>query len=400
MNTKACFSESLSALRRMVMAALLLAAIVAGAVEACPFCAKSQRPTLGEQQALAEVIAVASWKKMVPAKGERGAETTFEITELLKSNPKGPAKGSDVVVPVERPGPKGTLELWFGATSNGDLEWTYRVPVSAEAVAYLKKAPPRDVAERKRLQFYLQFLEHDDPAIADDAFQEFASARFEDVQGAVQSFDSKKVRSWLANENLPVNRRGLYGLMLGLTGSADDEEFFRQQIESNTDEIRIGIDGVIGGYLYLAGEKGMEFVERTKIIDPATPFSETYSAMQALRFLWTYGSDRVPRERILSAMRRLVDRAAVCDIVINDLARWKDWSQQEKLMKLYGTKDYDLPSIKRAIIRYMVASTKDVPTEEAGELPAHAVMGQKNVDALRERDPKRVAEVERFFFPQ
>jgi hypothetical protein len=106
------------------------------------------------------------------------------------------------------------------------------------------------------------------------------------------------------------------------------------------------------------------------------------------------------RERILAVFRQLIDRPSVCDIVINDLARWKDWSLQQRMMELYGTKSYDLPSIKRAMIRYQLASTLDLPEELDGNPPAHVLAGRKNVELLRQRDPKRVAEVERYFFPK
>jgi hypothetical protein len=103
---------------------------------------------------------------------------------------------------------------------------------------------------------------------------------------------------------------------------------------------------------------------------------------------------------VLKVVRGLVERPAVCDIVINDLARWKDWSVQDRLMALYGAKEYNLPTIKRAIIRYQLASLRDVPEGADPESLPHVVAGRRNVEALREKDPKRVAEVERLFFPE
>jgi hypothetical protein len=97
-------------------------------------------------------------------------------------------------------------------------------------------------------------------------------------------------------------------------------------------------------------------------------------------------------------MRLLIDRPELADLVIADLARWKDWSLQSRLIELYGTEEYNVPSIKRAIIRYMIASTKDVPSGGVEKVPEHAAAGAKYLQRLREKDPKMVNEAERFFF--
>jgi hypothetical protein len=97
-------------------------------------------------------------------------------------------------------------------------------------------------------------------------------------------------------------------------------------------------------------------------------------------------------------MRLLLDRPELADLVIADLARWKDWSVQARLMELYGAEEYDIPSIKRAIIRYMLVSTRDKP-KDAMKDPAHVSAGKKYLAAIRTKDPKTVKDAERFFFP-
>jgi hypothetical protein len=131
--------------------------------------------------------------------------------------------------------------------------------------------------------------------------------------------------------------------------------------------------------------------------------------MQALRFMWQYGDGRVSADRLKQSMRLLLVRPELTDLVIADLARMKDWTVQSLLMDLYGKEEYDIPSIKRAIVRFMMASTKDVPTTAAtsgpegsksppADLPAHAVKGAKYLAELEEKDPKTVADAKRFYF--
>jgi hypothetical protein len=159
----------------------------------------------------------------------------------------------------------------------------------------------------------------------------------------------------------------------------------------------LGINGVITGYLLLTGKDGLEEIDRLKLADPKCVFSETYAAMEALRFLWTYGDGRISTERLKMSMRLLLDRPEVSDLVIADLTRWKDWTVQDRVRNLYGAKEYNLPSVKRAIVRYLIASTKDVPADGAEKPGEHVAAGARYLEELRELDPKIVNEAERFF---
>ena len=131
--------------------------------------------------------------------------------------------------------------------------------------------------------------------------------------------------------------------------------------------------------------------------------------MMGLRFMWQYGTGRIPNERLMQSMRILLERPELADLVIADLARWNDWSVQDRLMDIYGKGDYNIPSIKRAIIRYMLASTQhktagaagvpSAPPKPAGDISHDYVeRGKRDLEQLRKRDPKTVKEAERFFF--
>ncbi len=96
---------------------------------------------------------------------------------------------------------------------------------------------------------------------------------------------------------------------------------------------------------------------------------------------------------------QLPARSALSDTAIATLARWKDWSVQQRLLQLYGTKEFDVTSTKKAIISYMIASTKDV-AKDATDVPAHVLAGRKGLEQLRERDPKLVEVTEKFYLLQ
>jgi hypothetical protein len=96
-------------------------------------------------------------------------------------------------------------------------------------------------------------------------------------------------------------------------------------------------------------------------------------------------------------MRLLLDRPELADLVVADLARMEDWEAQDRLMELYGAPDYDIPSIKRSIIRYMLVSAKFKPQTPEQSKPEHVVKGKKYLAELEERDPKTVKDAKRFW---
>ena len=151
----------------------------------------------------------------------------------------------------------------------------------------------------------------------------------------------------------------------------------------------LGLDGLISGYLVLAGEKGLDAIDKSKLQNKKAAFSETYAAAQALRFMWTYGNGRISQDRLRQSMRGLLDRPELADLVIADLARWEDWSVMDRLMKSYGKEDYSHPPVKRAIVRYMLVAAKanDQPAEQA----------KANLAKLRQQDPALVKSAERSF---
>ena len=164
--------------------------------------------------------------------------------------------------------------------------------------------------------------------------------------------------------------------MIGLCGTAEDAELLREIIEQPTQDYRLGIDGIMAGYLILTGEQGLPLIENDKLRNTDAVFSETYAGMQALRFLWTYAPEIVPAERLRGSMRILLERPDLADLVITDLARWEDWSVTDRLMQMYGQDDYDIPSIKRNIIRYFLVAERVKGEKENDPPPEFGAQGQ------------------------
>jgi hypothetical protein len=236
-----------------------------------------------------------------------------------------------------------------------------------------------------------------DLQIANDAFAQFVNAPTKDIAAVAGKLPMQKIRNWLADPKTPVNRQSGYGLMLGLCGGPDEARFLERQIANIDPERQTGLEGVMFGYLLLAGEQGLASIEKAYLANPKAAEDKVYPAYLATRYFWYYGNAKISRPRLQKAMRRLLEQPTFSDSAIITLAEWKDWTLHERLMQLYSSKKQIEASTKKAIIKYMIASTKDVAEDEK-EIPAHAQAGRKCLDELRERDAKLVAETEKYFF--
>ncbi len=388
----------LSCFALVLVALALLAPMPA---TACPYCEPTL--TLTEQFSKADAAILVQWVSAEMPTKEKLGSTTYEIVQVARAPAKTVEKGKKITLERYRQGKPGDLAVLFGSLFRSDtIDWSSPLEISAAGFKFLIEAPSFDAPQDVRLAYYLKFLENSDPMIAADAFGEFANAAYKDVVSIAKQFPHDSLRKWVKSPKTLPTRINLYGLMLGLCGDDEDAKLMQAKIVEETTDFRLGIDGLMGGYLVLTGEKGLEVLEQAKILNKSTkvPFSETYSAMTALRFMWTYGHGKIPPERLKASMRLLLDRPEISDLVISDLARWKDWSIQEKLRELYGAEAYDSPSIKRSIVRFMISSTKDVPAG-GGEAPGkHVAEGARYLDELRKKDPKIVNEAERYFFLQ
>lgn len=406
-------SSARSVLTVAVSSVLAMSLAVTPALS-CPFCSAPSL-TLAEQLAQADAAVLVQWVEGTKATETSAGSTVYEIKQIVR-NHKGALKAGDrITLPRYRASQPGDLFMLMGSKGT-TIEWGSPLEVSEASFNYIAQAPAPETPTVRRLAYYLRFLEYPDPLIANDAYGEFANAPYEDIAQLADEMPREKILKWATSPETPPSRLGLYGLLIGLCGTADDARKIEERIVQETEDFRLGIDGMMSGYLLLTGEKGLEVIERTKLKDASVPFSETYAAMQALRFMWKYAEGRVDKDRLRESMRILLDRPELADLVIADLARWNDWGVQDRLMALYrrtqkpaaegagdGNPDpYNIPSVKRAIVRYMLVSSRDVPEDavagEASELPEHVVKGRRYVDELRKLDPKTVREAERFFF--
>ena len=361
---------------RCLVVGLLLAGLVGRltSVCACPFCSAVSL-TFAQEIAQSQVAVIARLVEPPPAgsllpRAEGPLpHGKFAVVEVLK--------GADLVEEAGLLGinakpittitleekPVGTLFLLMGIEPP-ELIWSSPIPVSTKAVAYLKKLP--ELAEKgpDRLAFFQQYLEDADESLARDAYDEFAVAPYVDVRGLESRMESTQLLAWIENPKIQSSRRRLYATMLGVCGTKADAERIEAILIGNDlagdsgkedrAELRSGLDALIACSVTLRGADGLDLID-THFLDRKgrdVPFTETYAAVMALRFLGEE-SDAVPRDRVLESLRILLEEPKLADLVIADLARWQDWSVIEKLTELFIQADADNIFVREPVINYL-----------------------------------------------
>jgi hypothetical protein len=194
--------------------------------------------------------------------------------------------------------------------------------------------------------------------------------------------DPTALLHWIETPDIPSNRRRLYATMLGICGTPADATkiekiLLGENLGENSSDLRSGLDALIACYVVLIGPTGLDLID-TLFLNRSSreiPFTETYAAVMALRFLGEE-SETIPRERVLESLRLLLNEPKLADLVIADLARWQDWSVIKKLTTIYADAKPENIFVREPIVNYM----------KACPLPEAAVALIK----LREIDPEAV----------
>jgi hypothetical protein len=261
-------------------------------------------------------------------------------------------------------------------------------------VEYVKQLPQLPASGPERLQFFMNYLENSDPLLAQDCYDEFARAPYDDLLAIKDSLDRNQLVAWIMDSQVGPTRRRLYLTMLGLCGTDEDVALLESLLKYDYDAMKPGVaamlgvmgmggstigaplvdelvqadvrakqqclDALIAAYLKLKGPDGLNLIEERFIKKPNTDYTQLYSVIMALRFHGEESSD-IPRERLIQSLRLLVDNEKVVDQVIPDLTRWEDWDVMDKLVEKLKVSD-ESPWIPQAVVSYLLTAA-DQPGE-------------------------------------
>ncbi len=370
-------------------------------LSACPFCFGSLQLTLRERIDTSDATVIVRWKSGEPGdlNRELPATTTFEIIEVSRG---GLDAGASLTIARFQEGRPGDVFLMSGSLLEDAVKWDRSIPLSAEGLKYVRNLPASTAPVAERLRYVLCFLESADDTVATDAFTVLAAARYEDMAALRSELPKEKLRRWVFGGDRIKGQLSVYGMLLGLCGDASDSRRL-EAIILNTrgpDDFRLGISGVMGGYLLLAKTEGLEVLERSFLTSAEASSSDRAAAMKALRFVGAYAEECVGKDRLAGSVRRSLATAKQPENAIADLARWQDWSATDRLLQWYDAPQKPDRHVRKAIIYFMMAAAQadreGLSDRELKSLDAAA----KFVETLQKKEPALYKQAARGFIPR
>ena len=348
---------------------------------ACPFCSAIAL-TFAEQLNSTDIAVVAKLLEVPEPSDDPDADfpkASFEILRVLKGD-EFVAEEMTFNTQLVGSYPKGQKFLIMGVDPP-KVAWTTPMKASDRVFDYLTQIQQLPESGPDRLVFFQEFFEDKEPVLAFDAYDEFARAPYEDLIAMKDRMNRDKLLGWVKDPETSVSRRRLYFTMLGVCGTPEDVEVLEGFITSDSRKKRAGLDALIASYLTLKGEQGVDLIEKTFLADHEVDYVDTLAAVSALRFHGTE-VEVIPKQRIVVAVRHLLDRPKMADMIIPDLARWEDWSVMERLVEMFKEADDDSNWLRVPVITYL----RNCPKPEA----------KKYIEELRKIDPESVQRADFF----
>lgn len=376
----------LGSTRNMALIAVAIVSLFAlNFTWACPFCSAPAR-TLSEDLAASDIVVFAKLVQKgavgvdanVTATDQR-AEAQFEITKVIKGND-------------HLSGAKKIAAFYFGDAEPGamflisgmvlpEIKWSTPLPLSERGEEYVSALLGLPEKGPDRLSFFWQFLEDSDSLLAQDSYDEFARASYSDVASMKGKLDRERLIDWIVSPDLAQSRRRLYFTLLGVCGEKEDTVMLEDMMKSNDRKAKAGLDALIGCYLALDGPQGISLVEDLFLKKKDAEYSDTYAAIMAIRVMGQE-SQVVPRPRLLEALRYMLDRPDLADLVIPDLARWEDWSVMDRMVQLFKDANPGSNFVRVPVVNYLEAASR-----QKGEVGERA---KSAIDELTLIDPEAV----------
>jgi hypothetical protein len=390
---------------------------------ACPFCSVESQ-TLSEETQAADAVVLAKLIKEAPPPTDQVSDVaptdpdsgtaTFEIIDVLRGQDRlAGVKEIKAVYFGEADRQRTFLIMGLGSEK---VDWTTPLPLSPDAVEYVRQLPSVAPSGADRLAFFQEYLEHADPLLAQDAYDEFARAPYVDVQALGPRMHHDRLVKWIADLEISPSRRRLYFTMLGVCGGTDDLPLLESMIMSDFDAMephlkrlascglamggpiglpgwievvqqderrrKLGLDALVACYLTLRGPDGLDLIDERFLKNAGAEYTHVYSTIMALRFHGDEEASILPRERLLASMRLLLDNPDFADQVILDLSRWEDWSVLDRLVEMFKSADKQNVYVRQPIVTYLT-----VASEQPGEVGPRAAAALAELERL---DPKTV----------
>ncbi|HEY3789798.1 MAG TPA: hypothetical protein VGL71_13130, partial [Urbifossiella sp.] len=354
-------------MRAILLAVLLfiIAVVTPAYAFACPFCSGPIRSqsTIRMRFASAKFVAHGILKNpRFDPQTDRGY-TDFEFTAILKDDP---ARGNQkrLTIPQYLPviGNTPPDYLLFCDVVDGKLDVLPGMSSRPALIDYLKTCSAIDDSDpAKKLGFFFKHLDSADPAVAADAFVEFARASEVEILKAAAQLDAGKIRKLIADPNSPIERLGVYSFLLGVCGTQADADYLGALLKESPmpERTSSAFGGLLAGYIMLAPKEGWPFAAAI-LAEEKRGYAVRLSALSTVRF---FQATRIAecKPEVLRCCAALLPHGDLADQAVEDLRRWGYWDLTRDVLAQYGKPTHGAPLVKRSIVRYALTC----PNEEA-----------------------------------
>jgi hypothetical protein len=324
---------------------------------ACPFCSEERGPTLVGDFNQATMVLLGQFSN--PMLGKGGLEdgtTEFTIEQVLKSNDILKDK-KKITLPRYLPNAKNKY-LVFCDVYKGNID-PYRgveVQPNSDLVKYLTGAVAlKEKSPAERLRYCFDFLNSPEFDVAIDAYREFAKADYKEYKDLAKKLPPDTIAAWLKDPKTPPYRYGLYASLLGHCGKEEHAKLLRSMIDDPEKRKGSGIDGLLAAYVMLEPKEGWNYL--TNLLKNGNEeFLLRYAGLRTLRFFWDQRPDVLPKKDLVEGMATILGQSDMADFAVEDLRKWHQWDRTDQVLDLYGKKTYDIPVIRRAILRFALQS--------------------------------------------
>ena len=380
-------------LRTLLPAALFAAVLLdfTPPAAACPACGPPSGQTLTSEVAQADFILFGTLGNQKPDPKDPGSSkgtTDMTIDAIVKSHALVKDKKVFVIPRYVPPDQKAYKYMVFFNVVNGDVD-PYRgvaVGTDSKLPEYVKGAlevRQKDIVTR--LKYFFNYLESNEIEISADAYNEFAVAEYKEVAEIAPKLPADTVLKWLKDPNTRASRYGLYGLILGHSGKAENAKALRTLLDDPERKFSSGLDGMLMGYTLLDKKAGYEYVQKL-IADSNSEFLVKHAALKTLRFFWEYRPDVLTKKELLDGMAGLMVHPDIADMPIDDLRKWKAWEMTDAVLAYAKLESHNtLPINRRSILKFALAASWADPKNAAA---------MAFVEQARKDDPERVKLIE------
>ncbi|MGI9457450.1 MAG: hypothetical protein ACR2NU_12875, partial [Aeoliella sp.] len=285
--------------------------------------------------------------RVVIARTTNGAGSPWKIDRVIK----GRKLDSDEDIDIEKmtgqskmPLNGAQLLLWNEVLDS----WTIEAPPNRELIEFLNRALALQTFQRQpttirqqsqQLRFFLPYIEHPDSQIADSTHAKLSGAPYAVLRELSGDLDREQLLKWIDDHSAAINKRvALFVMLLGICGDQREADRVKDWIDQGYSGGEVAyLTALLTAHIELSGEQAVRFIEESYLQNGNRRLGEVIAAVDALR---THGQAEttISRDRIKASFHLFLrERTPLAELVIDDFARWKDWSIAPQLMEIQAS---------------------------------------------------------------